>query len=180
MPYGVMLYFDDQTEEKIIKVWKALAENNLSSNIFDSEIRPHITLAIYEELDCQPCENELVKIAAKTASMAIQLTHIGIFTTPEPVLFAAPLVTKEILNFHKNLQVRLSGNGKNPWELYKPGKWVPHCTLALDFKMENMAEIIRACRELPFPMDVRAVQLGVVNFKPVRDLFKYDFLTFED
>ena len=78
MPYGVMLYFDDQTEKTILNIWQSLAENNLSSSMLDAGIRPHITLAIYEELDCRPCENELVKITAKTASLPIQFTHLGI------------------------------------------------------------------------------------------------------
>lgn len=176
MPYGVILYFDEQTEKEFFKVWQNLADLNLSSQVLEAEIRPHITLAIYEELDCQPCENELVKITSKTSSLPVQFTHLGIFTNPEPVVFAAPLITHELLDFHKNLHTRLTKEGKEPWELYKPGRWVPHCTLALDFQMKNLTEIIRYSQVLHFPMDVRAVQLGVVNFKPIRDMFKYDFL----
>lgn len=180
MPYAVMLYFDTQIEQTIRKVWQTLAKDNLASSFLDSGIRPHITLAIYEELNCRPCENELVRITSETVSMAIQFTHLGIFTTPEPVVFAAPLSTREILDFHENLHANLASESKNSWDLYKPGKWVPHCTLALNFKIEDLTEIFRCCQALPFPMDVHAVQLGVVEFQPVRDLFKYDFLTFED
>jgi 2'-5' RNA ligase len=179
MPFGVMLYFDDQTEKTILNIWRTLADNNQSSGMLGAGLRPHITLAIYEDLDCQPCENELVKITAKTASLPLQLTHLGIFTNPEPVIFAAPLVTEELLAFHKDLQSRLANEGKNPNELYKPDKWVPHCTLSLGYKIENLANIIQICQTLPFPMEVRAIQLGVVNFKPVKDLFNYDFLSFE-
>ena len=88
-------------------------------------------------------------------------------------------MTKELLDFHNELHLRLSGDGKAPWELYKPGKWVPHCSLALGYKIENEAKIIRLCQEMPLPMKVQAVQMGVVNFKPVKDLFNYDFLKFE-
>ena len=180
MPYAVMLYFDSQSEKTISRVWQALAEDNLAMGILDEGIRPHITLAIYNELDCRPCENELAKITAKTASMTIQLTHLGIFTIPEPVVFAAPLATREFLDFHENLHASLVNEAKESWELYQPGKWVPHCTLALDFNLENLPEIISRCQSLPLPLDVQAVQLGVVKFQPVRDLFKYDFLSFED
>ena len=179
MPYGVMLYFDVQTENTITNVWQSLAEHDLSSSMLDAGIRPHITLAIYEELDCRPCENELVKITSKTPSPSILFTHFGLFTNPEPVIFAAPLVTSELLDFHNELQVKLAGDGKDPWELYKPGKWVPHCTLALGYKIENEAKIIQRCQEMPLPMHVQATQMGVVNFKPVKDLFNYDFLKFE-
>ena len=179
MPYAVMLYFDNQTETTINKVWQALADDNLATGVQYAGIRPHITLAIYDELDCRSCENELVKITSKTVSMAIQLAHLGIFTNPELVVFAAPAPTKEFLDFHENLHSSLASEAKKPWGLYQPGNWVPHCTLALDFKMENLTEIIHRCKTLPFPMDVRAVQLGVVEFQPVRDLFKYNFLSFE-
>jgi 2'-5' RNA ligase len=179
MPFAVMLFFDIQTEKMIVKIWQTLARNNLVLDILDAGIRPHITLAIYEELNCRPCENELAKITSKTSSIAMQFTHLGLFTNPEPVVFASPVSTSEFLDFHKNIHVSLASEAKNSWDLYKPGKWVPHCTLALNFKMENLTEIINYCKELPFPMDVYALQIGVVKFQPVKDLFKYDFLTFE-
>jgi len=179
MPYGVMLYFDNQTEKTISNIWQSLAEHKLSSSMLDSGIRPHITLAIYEELECQPCENELVKITSKTPSPSILFTHLGTFTNPEPVIFAAPLVTKQLLDFHREISLSLAGDGKNPWELYQPGKWVPHCSLALGYKFENQAEIFRLCQVMPLPMRVQVVQIGVVNFKTVKDLFNYDFQKFE-
>jgi 2'-5' RNA ligase len=179
MPYAVMLYFDNQTELAISKVWQTLADNNLTASVSYAGIRPHISLAIYDEIDCQPCENELIKISSMTTYMAINLAYLGIFTNPEPVVFAALIPTKELLDFHENLHSILFSKTKNPWELYKPGKWVPHCTLAQDFKFENLTDIINRCKTLSFPIDVHAAQLGVVEFQPVRDLFKFDFLSFE-
>ncbi len=178
MPYGVMLYFDVHTEKTIYDIWQILAEQNLSSGMLDAGIRPHITLAIYEELECKPCENELLKITSKTSSLSIQLTHLGLFTNPDPVIFAAPLATKSLLDFHSDLQVKLADDGKNSWDLYKPGNWVPHCTLAMGYQLQHQAEIIRLCQALPFPMHVHAVQMGVVNFKPVKNLFNCDFSKF--
>jgi 2'-5' RNA ligase len=178
MPYAVMLYFDNQTERAISKVWQTLAENNLTTGVLYTGIRPHISLAIYDEIDCQPCENELIKISSMTAYMAINFAYLGIFTNPVPVVFAALIPTKELLDFHENLHSILFSKTKKPWELYKPGKWVPHCTLAQDFNIENLTEIIDRCKTLPFPMVVRAVQLGIVEFQPVRDLFKVNFLSF--
>jgi 2'-5' RNA ligase len=180
MPFGVILYFDDQTETSILNVWKSLAENRLTSSMLTEGIRPHITLAIFDDLDCRPCENELKKITSKTASPLIQFTHLGLFTYPEPVIFAAPLVTKALLDFHYELHEKLTVDGKDPWELYLPGRWVPHCSLALGYKAEKQSEIFQFCQVLPLPMHVQAVQLGVVSFKPVKDLFNFDFLRFED
>jgi 2'-5' RNA ligase len=179
MPYGIMLYFDNRTERTINSIWQALAKHNLTSSMLDEGIRPHITLAIYEELDSRPCENEMIKLLSNTPSPSIQFTHLGLFTNPEPVIFAAPLVTKVLLDFHNELHLKLADEGKRSWEFYEPGKWVPHCSLALGYKVENQAEIFRLCQEMPLPMNAQVIQMGVVNFKPVKDLFKHDFQIFE-
>ena len=145
--------------------------------IFNAGIRPHITLAVYDELACQPCDNELARISARTASMSLKFTHLGVFSNSEPVIFAATMPTKELLDFHENLHAVLADESKKPWDLYRPGNWVPHCTLALDFEPEKIGKIIHSCQTLQLPMNVNAVQLGVVEFQPFRDIFNYDLLT---
>ena len=82
MPYGVMLYFDVQTEETISNIWQSLAKHDLSSSMLDAGIRPHLTLAIYEELDCRPCENELVKITSNTPSPSIMFLILAYSPIP--------------------------------------------------------------------------------------------------
>lgn len=176
MPFAVVLYFDEINERKFLNIWESLAKEGLSTNLIEAGIRPHITLAIYDELECRPCENKLAKIASQTKPIKFQITHLGLFKDPEPVVFAAPTFTQEFLDFHKQIHAVLAKESKNPWEKYLPDQWVPHCTLALGFDPANLDMIIRNCLVLEFPMDIQANQVGVVEFQPMKDLFKYQFL----
>jgi len=174
MPYAIVLYLDHHSEDLVKGFWKQLAQNDISSEILDSGIRPHITLAIFEELYCQPCDNELARLAPKTAHLKILVSHLGVFPQPEMVLFLAPTPTSELLNFHKKIHSLLSKDAIKPWEMYQPGKWVPHCTLALNLDQNQLNKAISLCGEIELPLQMRATQIGAVQFKPVTDLFRYE------
>lgn len=177
MAFAVVLYFEESQERLFLKVWEDLAKEKLTTDLVEAEIRPHITLAIYDELNCQPCESQLARVASQTHPFAFHLTHLGLFTKPEPVVFAAPTFTEELLNFHKHLHDLLVTESKNPWEMYLPGKWVPHCTLALGFDLKDLGRIFEKCLELKLPMQVSADQVGVVDFQPMKDVFRFRLIS---
>jgi len=177
MAFAVVLYFEEIHENEFLRIWESLSSENLTSNLVEAEIRPHITLAIYDELNCRPCESQLAKVASHTQPISFQITHLGLFTQPEPVVFAAPTITHELLSFHEALHDALVKETKNPWEIYQPGHWVPHCTLALGFDLKNLGKIINKCLNLQLPMQVRADRVGVVEFQPMKDVFKFRLIS---
>lgn len=59
----------------------------------------HITLGVYEELDIAGIEHVLSEIACVT--LEITFPAIGIFPGERGVLFAAPNVTNDLLDFHE-------------------------------------------------------------------------------
>jgi len=174
MPYAIVLYFDERSEYSIQEIWKKISDNGIPNEIHGAGIRPHITLAIYDELLCQPCDNELARFASKTTHLNISFSHLGIFTNPETVLFLAPTPTRELVNFHSKVHECLSTEARQPWEFYQPGKWVPHCTVALDLDQEQLHEAISLCADLHFPMNLHATQVGAVEFLPMKDLFRFN------
>lgn len=174
MPFAAVLYFDQKNEQEFLSVWRSLSRKKLSANLEEAEIRPHITLAVFDELDCRPCESELARIAHVTRSISFQVTHFGLFTNPEPVVFAAPIFTKMLFNLHKQIHNALLVNAKNPWKFYQPDQWVPHCTLAIGFSLKNIGKIIHECMAINLPMLVQATQVGIVEFQPMKDIFRYD------
>lgn len=176
MAFAVVLYFEEQHEREFLRIWNTLALEGLSTDLVKAEIRPHITLGIFDELNCQPCESQLSNVAAQTHPIEFQITHLGLFTHPEPVVFASPTITAELLAFHQTLHNVMKVESKNPWEMYLPDKWVPHCTLALGFEIGQVGKIFEKCLELKLPMQIKADQVGVVDFQPVRDVFRFQLL----
>lgn len=177
MPFAAVLYFEEKHEKEFLRIWESLSSENLTANLVEAEIRPHITLAIFDELNCRPCDSQLAKVAAQTRPINFQITHLGLFTHPEPVVFAAPTITQELLSFHKDIHDTLAAEAKNPWEMYLPGQWVPHCTLALGFDLKNLGRIFDQCLKLGLPMQVQANQVGIVEFQPMKDVFKFRLIS---
>ena len=174
MPYAVVLYFNKQSEKFIRDIWSRLSNNGIPSEIHHVGIRPHITLAIYDELTCQPCDSELSRFAPQTAHLRLNFTHLGFFTQPEKVLFLAPTPTSELLDFHAHVHKLLNQQTKAPWEMYQPGQWVPHCTLALGLDQEMFEKGASICSDIKLPVEMHATQIGVVEFLPVTEMYHFD------
>ena len=174
MPYAVVLYFNKPSEEFIRSIWSDLSKNGVPSEIHHIGIRPHITLAIYDELVCQPCDSELSRFAPQTSHLHLNFTHLGFFTQPEKVLFLAPTPSQELLDFHARVHKLLDRQTKGAWELYQPGRWVPHCTLALDLDQPMLEKAAAVCGGIELPVEMHATQIGVVEFLPMTEMVHFD------
>jgi hypothetical protein len=61
----------------------------------------------------------------------------------------------ELLAHHRLILDRLTAAGVPVWDLYQPGRWVPHCTISMRVPNPSMATAIRRCLEvLPAPAAV--------------------------
>lgn len=174
MPYAVDLFFDEPSEKPIREIWAKLARLNISSEIPNSGIRPHITMAVFDNLKCQPCEKKLSQYAAHTAGISLCMTHLGVFYRPEIVVFLAPTPTRELLEFQAGVHQCLAKHADKPWDIYLPGNWVPHCTLAINLDKNLLPTVISQCTDIQFPFNVQVAQIGVSEFLPIRDLYKLD------
>ena len=75
------------------------------------------------------------------------------------------------LAFHKIFNQYSS----NPWVYYLPGKWVPHCTLAVNLNNAMVNKAIDVCKNLMLPIDVEFQSIGLFEFKSNKQLIEYRF-----
>jgi 2'-5' RNA ligase len=54
--------------------------------------------------------------------------------------FLGVQVTKELLAFHAEVHAALAGQPVEHWPVYRPGNWVPHCTLAEGLRRDEAAK----------------------------------------
>ncbi|MDO9547306.1 MAG: 2'-5' RNA ligase family protein [Pelolinea sp.] len=172
MAYAIVLYFDENSEYPIYDVLDKLGEKGLSPSIHKGSIRPHMTLAIYDSINCSECEDEIKRFCEKPEILNIQADHFGIFPHETSVIFIAPAPTNELMNFQKKIHQILEGNVGEAWEMYQPGKWVPHCTLARDINKKDLSAALEICIQMKLPLDLRITQIGVVEFEPITPLFE--------
>ena len=139
--YATILYFDENTEETINRVWTKLSETNISNYHIDkngSKKRPHITLADYEFLDLAHYEARFNRFFADKSSLDIDFSMLGSFPKGG-TLFLAPTITEALLHLHTDYHKAFSAYRKDKASYYLPGKWVPHLTISNRLSHENLA-----------------------------------------
>ena len=96
MNYAIELYFDDVASMKIEGIRQHL---RLSGITVDEGAKPHMSLAIYSEVDEKYLIEKIRKFAERKPDFSLILPYIGIFPTDESVIFLAPKVTTELLSY---------------------------------------------------------------------------------
>ena len=167
MPYALELGFDDHAAAVVRRVWHDLEDVGIVY-MARSGARPHVSVGIWDSLDRGAAEAELTRFAAEVTPLPITLASVGFF--PQVAIFLAPTVTSELLELQAGLHRRFGRVGAAPWEHYRPGAWVPHCTLATDFTAEQFTRALEIARRVALPIACRLVEIAIVEFRPVKQL----------
>ncbi|XP_010254520.1 PREDICTED: uncharacterized protein LOC104595482 [Nelumbo nucifera] len=171
--YGVELYFDPALENQVLKAWNVLARRQISTQLIEMESRPHITLFSSPALDPPKLENVVKTFASKQEPLALSFSSIGSFPNEANILFLAPTPTLSLLQFHSQLCDALKKEGVEISEDYSPDSWVPYCSVAQQVPKNRMAEAFSVLRDLKLPVTGYAMDIGLVEFSPVRELFSF-------
>jgi len=130
MRYAIELYFDKETEEKIMNLANGIAEKGISKRYLEWQTRPHITLGIFNDIDIEKCDKLLEEIAGQVKSFPAYLSSIGVFNNTKCV-FLSPVITNELLELHNKIHNTFKFCDHKGSEYYLPGRWVPHCAVML-------------------------------------------------
>jgi 2'-5' RNA ligase len=174
MAYAVVIYFDEISEQPILNVWRELKKKNVLQSMNNPDIRPHITLAIYDSFNCIECKKEIRQFADNFGLLSINADHVGIFPHASPVIFIAPTPNRELMNFQKRIHHTLKNYVEDSWEMYQPSNWVPHLTLVRNIEKKNLPTALEICIKIQLPLELKITQIGVVYFEPVKQLFEID------
>ena len=175
MTYAVHLFFDDRTDAAIRAVWQEMSDSGVAPYLGISGNRPHISLSLCEEMDCPTFEKKLDALSQRAAKLPVSFQHIGIFPAPDATVFTGPVVTRELLALQSEVDGLLDGCCKWPeFEYYRPGHWIPHCALAMEFDQNLLNEALEIAGHLKLPLNGQVCGVGVIEFRPVKHLFSFD------
>ena len=167
MPYAVELALDDATAAVVRVLWRDLAAAGFRF-MHDSGANPHVSLAIWDDVDRPALETGLAAYAAATPALDVVFSRVDAFTSTG-VVFLAPDVNAGLLDAHAGCHQRLGAFGREAWPHYAPGVWVPHCTLAMDIP-DGLDRALGVARKAVLPLRGRLVRAELVAFRPVRCL----------
>lgn len=173
MPFAVHLFFDPASERAIRSTWRTLAKDGVPSFLHDSATRPHLSLALYDELNMAACVGKLKLFAEMFSPFDLTISSLGIFPTGQSFVFLAPIVTQKLLDVHAYTHQLLEDSSTSTVTNYVPGCWIPHCTLVLNRDAGRLAQAIELSSAMPFPMRCRVEEIGVVECWPVKPLYSF-------
>lgn len=165
----VELYFDEATETAIRSLWHTLASTGVSAGLGEIDSRPHISVAVYHELDLGPFQTALTTFAGERSTVDVTLASWGVFPTAECVVFLAPVVTHKLLVLHQDFHQTFAAFGDTSQSHYLPGQWVPHCTLATGYPPYLLPKVAEACQMVGVPLRGHLERIGLVEYYPRRE-----------
>ena len=172
MGFAVELYLDDPSDHRVRSLWRILAEAGAGSYVEHAGAAPHLSLATFDRVDPPRAIAALSRFVESCEPLTISFDSIGSFQTPERVVFLAPARDENLLATHAELHGFLRSMMLESSALYVPGRWVPHCTLARHVPAEALDAAVRKAREALRPFDATLHEIGLVEFEPVRTLWR--------
>ena len=101
MQYAIELFFDKETEEKILKLANRVAEENISTKFLQWKTRPHVTLACFNDVDEKLCIEKLKEFAESHKVVPANLDSVGMFNDTK-VVFLNPTMNKSLYNLQSD------------------------------------------------------------------------------
>jgi 2'-5' RNA ligase len=128
MAFAVTLLFDADIAAAIAARWDLLAAEGISRSMLDLGYPPHVTLAVYDELDVEAAVVSLDRAFGGVAQAPVSLTGFATFGAGSGVCYAALEASPELDALHATI---MDAMGRPCRPHYQRGHWTPHCTLAV-------------------------------------------------
>jgi 2'-5' RNA ligase len=165
--YGIGLVFDPQTEAHIRAVWCKLASQGFTTPLSRPGCLPHVSLILSETLYVDDLALDIERLARSPHRLEVRVSHVGVFTEPEIVLFYGMTPTARLLRLHADVERIYRRWSSGIMARSQSGVWVPHCTLAGRVEASRVSEAIAAATPT-LPWVATEVRLAIVQFDQVR------------
>jgi 2'-5' RNA ligase len=150
------LYLDVDATRRLRTLWQALEADGVPTlaSLQNDRHRPHVSLAAARTLAPEAVASTLGDLTVGNG-LTLDLDFVGQFVGR--VLWLGVTPTEELLTHHRAVHERLAAGGIEVWDLYRPGRWVPHCTVSMRVPNPLMAQAVRRCLEV---LPIRAAVTG--------------------
>ena len=169
MGYAAGLFFDAVSSKTVTEYWRQIDSQYLRIGAV-----PHISLAVFDAVDIPLMEKIIMEFASKQEKIKLTMPSVASFLTVEKVIFLAPVVTRPLLELHKRFYELLTRYDTEYDPLYRPGNWVPHCTLDMKLTADEYSEKLALCGGFS-PIEKAGMEsVGLIEFQPVKEIFRYE------
>ncbi|KAK9673760.1 hypothetical protein RND81_12G187400 [Saponaria officinalis] len=139
-----------------------------------------ITLFSSPLIGPQKLEPLLNSFSSKQDPIHLTFSSIGLLPNHNNLLFLSHIPTFSLLNFHSQLCDLLKKEGVDVGDDFGVDSWIPASPVAMDVPKSRLSEAVTVLRDLKLPVSGYAMDVGVVEFSPVRELYSFMLGNFVD
>mgnify|MGYP006308262333 CR=1 FL=1 len=165
MPYGVTMFADSDTEAVIWNIWNKLKESGITTFMLDNKVRPHITMAVYDELDTEKFLEKFLVFVRDSSPVPLILSSVGTFLEPLGTVFVQPALTPQLTEMHRDFLERFSDHNAHLQKYSRPGKWIPHFTLSSRLEEREVLKTVEMALGAEFPPESLIQEIGFGEFR---------------
>jgi len=173
MAYAISIKVTGSTAEPILALWDEVSNFESSPSMAPLNYPPHITLAVYDDIDPDRLTSVVADGFGQQQAFHLRFTHLCYFDARPLVLWAAPLVSPALAAIHSRVHLAIDPDLCRPH--YRPGAWIPHCTIATQIADDHRTDAI-AFTAKPFNAFNAVFDIvDCVSFPPVTVLREHIF-----
>lgn len=163
MNFAIELFLDETAEARIREIWERIALAGLPSRLLEFGHTPHVSLGVCAELDPVAFAAPLSEFASREPKPHATFVSLGTFSNRQGVVFLGLIATRELIELHARFDALFATAAHEPWEYYRPGRWVPHCTLTTALDPTQVAPALAVCAGVPLPIQATLDSVGIVE-----------------
>lgn len=167
MPYAVNVRSEHPSADRIRALWDRCSSLEPAPSMPSLQYPPHLTLAVYDDI----CADALMKgfdaAVVDLPAMTVAFTRLGYFDALQAViLWVEPVLPPELDRFHRRIHGALGTERCR--SNYRPGTWIPHCSLATAIDRSRRDEAIELAGTGMEPFEVTFDVADCAYFHPVK------------
>jgi hypothetical protein len=158
---AVCLLFDRRSERAVRALWDRLEEHGISSLRSHTHGRhvPHVSYAVLRSWD-QPAVTDALAAVAGGRPVELSFDGIGLFRRGRTWLVAG--VTADFVARQQRVVEAVIATGAELHKHYRPGVWLPHCSLAPRATLAQLPTVAAAVFDV-LPLQSRLDRAALVN-----------------
>lgn len=159
MALAVCLLFDPRTDDAVRSLWRRLEDVGVSTLLSHTHGRhvPHLSYAVLRTFDIDKVM-DAADLLPDEGPMTLHFDGLGLFRRSRSWL--VPAVTSDIAGRQERVVQAVESTGADLHKHYRPGVWVPHCTVAPRVRLDELSNLAAAVYEvLPLTATVESAAL---------------------
>lgn len=155
------LLFDRDTDRAVRHLWAQLEQRGIPTLLTHThgDHVPHVSYAVYRTFDVDAVLATVGALPAG-APTTLRFDAVGLFRRRRGALIASSTV--DLLERQEAVVAAGEAAGADLHRYYRPGQWVPHCSLSTGVRRRDMAAMTTAAFDI-LPLEATVASAALVD-----------------